>query len=71
VGLNILKSLNPQSDIVIAIKKQNKKILISFLLALGAIPFAYVNPIISGLLFFLQSAIWLIPDKNIERALRD
>jgi uncharacterized membrane protein len=68
---NILKSLNPQSDIVIAIKKQNKKILISILLALGAIPFAYVNPIISGSLFFLQSAIWLIPDKNIERALRE
>jgi uncharacterized membrane protein len=67
----ILKSLNPHSQIVIAIKKQNKKMLVSFLLALGAIPFAYVNPVISGLMFFLQSAIWLIPDKNIERALKD
>ena len=35
-----------------------------------AIPVAlYVNPIISGFLFFAVSVIWLIPDSGIEKAL--
>jgi hypothetical protein len=34
-----------------------------------AIPAAYYNTLFSGLLFVLVSISWIIPDKNIERAL--
>ncbi|MEP6845798.1 MAG: TMEM175 family protein [Panacibacter sp.] len=68
---NILKTMDKESSIVVAIRKQYKKVILSVAAATAAIPFAYVSPVISGLLFFIQSAIWLIPDKNIERALRN
>jgi uncharacterized membrane protein len=34
-----------------------------------AIPFAYYNTKISGVLLVLVAISWIIPDKNIERAL--
>lgn len=67
---NILKTLDQHSNIVIELKKQNKKVIISILLVLAAIPFAFFYPAISASLFFIQSAIWLVPDKNIEKALK-
>ncbi|UAY50865.1 TMEM175 family protein [Ferruginibacter albus] len=36
----------------------------------AAIPFAYVNPVISGSLFMLVAVMWIIPDKRIEKALQ-
>jgi hypothetical protein len=33
----------------------------------AAIPFAYINPYLSGAMFILQSTIWIVPDKNIEK----
>ncbi|QEC66832.1 DUF1211 domain-containing protein [Panacibacter ginsenosidivorans] len=68
---SILKTLDQRSNIVVELKKQNKKVIISVLLVLAAIPFAFFYPAASAALFFLQSAIWLIPDKNIEKALKD
>jgi hypothetical protein len=47
----------------------NKNRLEAFSDGVPAIPFAYIYYPVSGLLFFLQSGIWLIPDKNIEKAL--
>lgn len=66
---NIIRTLDERDNVVVALKKQNKKIWLSVLMVLLAIPFSFVHPAISGSLFFLQSAIWLIPDKNIEKAL--
>jgi len=68
---HIIKTLDENNSVLVVLKKQNKKIFISVLLVLLAIPFAYVHPAISGGLFFMQSAIWLIPDKNIEKALKN
>ncbi|KAA5534938.1 DUF1211 domain-containing protein [Taibaiella lutea] len=65
----IIKSGLAQSEFTDALKKQNMKVLISFAADLIAIPMAYVNPVISGVLLALQSLIWLIPDKNIEKTL--
>jgi len=65
---SILKTLDKDNPLVVAIKKQDKKVLVSFILAVSAIPLAYVYYPVSGLCLFLQSAIWLIPDKNIENA---
>jgi uncharacterized membrane protein len=65
----IIKSGLAQKEFTDALKKQNRKVLISFSADLAAIPFAFVNPVISAVLLTLQSLIWLIPDKNIEKVL--
>lgn len=67
----ILKSIGEENKLAIAIRKQNKKVMLSAIGAVTAIPFAFVHPAISGIILFLQSAIWLIPDRNIEAALKD
>jgi uncharacterized membrane protein len=54
-----------------AMKKQARKGIISLGAYTLAIPMAWVHAGISGLLFLLVSIMWLIPDKNIERALKD
>ena len=67
----ILKSVSHESSLQTAIRKQTPKVIISVASSLLAIPMAYVNPLISGILFLVQSIIWLIPDKNVEQALRN
>lgn len=67
----ILKSLDQKNELVIAIKKQTSKVIFSQLADLAAIFFAFSYPVISGILLVLQSAIWLVPDKNIERAFKN
>ncbi|MBE7172994.1 MAG: DUF1211 domain-containing protein [Williamsia sp.] len=67
----ILKTIDRETELVTAIKNQDKKVAISAITAFAAIPFAFVNPTISCLLFLVQSGIWLIPDKNIEQALKN
>lgn len=65
----ILKSNALSPEMEKALKRQTTKAIISMSADLIAIPFAYVNPVISGILFFLQSTIWMIPDKHVEKAL--
>lgn len=44
----------------------------SILLYALAIPVAhYINPAISGVMFFIVSILWLIPDKKIEKAFNE
>ena len=64
--LNHAPDFSPLRD---ALKKQTLKVAISAIATMLAIPMAYVHPAISGGLFFIQSGIWLIPDRNVERAL--
>ena len=52
----------------LALKKQSVKGYYSLAGYTLAIPFAFVQPAISGLLFILVSLIWVIPDRNIEKA---
>ncbi len=49
----------------------NKKGIISTILYFLSIPLAFVSPYFSGAIFFVVSVIWLIPDKNIEQALKE
>jgi uncharacterized membrane protein len=34
-----------------------------------SVPLAFVHPLISAIIFSIISVIWLIPDRNLERAL--
>lgn len=67
----ILQSTPTESPLQRALRKSNTKGLISILCCLIAMAMAYISPYVSGLLFFIQSVIWLIPDKNVERALAE
>ena len=53
-----------------AFKMLRKKGNISVVMYISSIPLAYVHPYISYGIFIVSSIMWLIPDKNIERALK-
>lgn len=47
----------------------NKKGIASIIGYSFAIPLAYINPYISGAIYIIIAAIWIIPSKSIEEAL--
>jgi uncharacterized membrane protein len=54
------------------VKPGSWKSIASLIFYLLAVPIAlWVNPIISGFLFLSVSIMWMIPDRNIEKALND
>lgn len=54
-----------------AIQNLNKKSCISLIGYLLAILFAYIIPIVSHIIFFAVAIIWIMPDRNIEQALKE
>ncbi len=54
-----------------AFKNLNKKDVFSILGYTIAIIFAYIDSIISGILYFLVAIMWIVPDKVIEEALKN
>jgi uncharacterized membrane protein len=69
---NVIMSDHSHSTRLIeALKKQRKKGIISLVGYLVAIPCAFYYPIVSAFLFVAIAIVWVIPDKNIERALRE
>ena len=54
-----------------AVKKVNRKTLVSLSSYSLAIPMAYVHTAISGCLFVFVALLWIIPDRNIEKALKE
>lgn len=54
----------------IAFKMSTQKGIISLVAYIAAIPLAFVHEYISFAIFILTSIMWLIPDKNIEKALK-
>ncbi|MEO5642478.1 MAG: TMEM175 family protein [Bacteroidia bacterium] len=74
VSFNLLqKMVEKHTHDLDALKKAfvnlKKKGIVSAIGYASAIPLAYVNPVISGILFFAVAILWIIPDKNIEKAL--
>jgi hypothetical protein len=53
------------------LKKQARKGAISCVFYTLAIPAAYIDTRISGLLIIMVAVMWLIPDRNIERKVKD
>jgi uncharacterized membrane protein len=54
-----------------ALKKQEKKGYASLAMYLLSIVFAFILPVVSAILFVTVAVWWIIPDKNIERALKE
>jgi len=67
---SIMKSNHLEEKMLEAMKKQSRKGFLSLGVYSLAVPMAWVDSRISGLLFLTVSIMWLIPDKNIERALK-
>jgi uncharacterized membrane protein len=53
------------------LEKQTRKGLLSFIPYTLAIPAAYIHVGISGILIVIVALVWLIPDKNIEKAIKE
>jgi TMEM175 potassium channel family protein len=60
----------PESALARAVG-DNRKGNVSLLLYIVAIPAAFVHPGLANLLFVAVALIWLVPDRRIERVLRD
>lgn len=54
-----------------ALSKQGKKGYVSLVSYILSIPLAFYFPIASALLFVFVAVLWIIPDENIEKALRE
>jgi uncharacterized membrane protein len=67
----IENSLDDNSHVKKAMKKLFKKEMISIAAYTIAIPLAYINYYISGIIFFATALMWLIPDRNIEKAVKN
>ncbi len=65
----IIKTEGKDSLLKKAIGKDLKGKISPFLY-LAAIALSWVNSLIAGLIYLIAALIWLIPDKRIERALR-
>ena len=54
-----------------SLDKQSRKGRISLALYVAAIPAAFIHTAISESVFFLVAIMWLIPDRDIEKALKE
>lgn len=70
--LTIIKNCNPDNEKLLEIiRKQSRKGTISLLFYTLAIGAAFMNVAIAGALIILVAIMWLIPDRNIERSLKE
>ncbi len=69
--IGITSYLKQRTRLTEALKKQEKKGILSLVIYMVAVPCALFFPLVSALLFVLTAIMWVIPDKNIELALRD
>ncbi len=70
--LMVIKKCNPGNTALLdLLRKQSKKGMISLLLYTLAIGFAFLHTGISGGLILLVAIMWLMPDRNIERAISE
>jgi uncharacterized membrane protein len=55
----------------VAFRMLTQKGIVSMFAYIASIPLAFVNEYISFTIYILTSIMWLIPDKNIEKALKN
>jgi TMEM175 potassium channel family protein len=67
----IMKHYPLPGKLVEALKKQEKKGYASLVSYVVAVITAFIQPAISGIIILGVAIIWIIPDRNIEKALRD
>ena len=70
--LMVIKSCNKNNDQLLEVlRKQSRKGTLSCIIYTIAIAVSFVNALAGGLLIILVGIMWLIPDRNIERSLKE
>ncbi|MBL7763816.1 MAG: DUF1211 domain-containing protein [Chitinophagaceae bacterium] len=70
--LRTIQATNPNNKtLTYALQRQSRKGMLSILVYFIIIPVSFWNTAVSVCLFVLVWIIWWIPDKNIEKALKD
>jgi hypothetical protein len=68
----VMKSCNKENvQLLDLLKKQSKKGTLSCIIYTIAIPLSLYNALAGGILIVLVAIMWLIPDRNIERSLKE
>ncbi|MCY7309266.1 MAG: TMEM175 family protein [Chitinophagaceae bacterium] len=66
-----IKKANPDNEALQEVlRKQTKKGMLSNVINTLAIPAAFIHPALTGALIIFIYIIWLIPDRNIEKAIK-
>ncbi|MEO5946466.1 MAG: hypothetical protein ABIP79_06585, partial [Chitinophagaceae bacterium] len=55
----------------VVLEKQSRKGMLSMVLYSVAIPAAFLHAAIAGAIIIMVAILWLIPDRNIERAAKE
>lgn len=76
VAFNVLQNVimahhTHSTALIIALKGQEKKGMLSLFIYVLAVTAAFFYPVVSGVLILITAVIWIIPDKNIEKALHE
>jgi uncharacterized membrane protein len=66
----IMAQHTTRSALAEALAKQERKGILSLVLYITSVGTAFVQPAISEAIFVLTAILWVIPDKNIEKALK-
>ena len=69
--VTVQRNTQATPELEAAFANLKRKGIISTVGYLSAIPLAFVNTLFSGIIFLTVSFIWLIPDKRIEKAIKD
>jgi uncharacterized membrane protein len=67
----IISSPSHHSRVHESLEKQASKGTISLVIYVLAIPAAFIHPLLSTAMFVVVAFIWMIPDRNIEKALNE
>lgn len=72
IFLLVMKKCNPGNEVLLdLLKKQSRKGAISCIFYTLAIPLAFLDTRISGVMIIMVAVMWLIPDRNIEKSVKD
>ena len=70
--LMIIKDYNRDNIALLEVlRKQSRKGLLSCILYTAAIVLSFIDQRLGGILIILVAIMWLIPDRNIERSLKE
>lgn len=70
--LMVIKSCNKENTALLdLLKRQSRKGTLSCIAYTLAIPAAFISAILGGALIILVAFFWLIPDRNIEKTIKE
>ena len=70
--LMVMKSYNRDNHALLELlRKQSMKGTLSVIIYTAAIGLSFISALIGGILIVLVGIMWLIPDRNIERSLKE